>query len=102
VLIVPYIQAEALRLNHVMLCWDGSRNAARAIADAHPFLARAKVIELVTVSRDVKKEELRDADIARHLARHYLKVEVENIVAADLDVPNAILSQRPTLWLTSS
>jgi nucleotide-binding universal stress UspA family protein len=26
------------------------------------------------------------------LARHYPKVEVENITAADLDVPNAILS----------
>ena len=91
-LIVPYIQSDGLRLNRVMLCWDGSRNAARAIADAHPFLARAKAIELVTVSRDVKNEELRDADIARNLARHHLKVEFKNIVAADLDVPNAILS----------
>ena len=68
VLIVPYIQSEGLQLNRVMLCWDGSRNSARAIADAHPFLARAKAIELVTVSRDIKNEELRDADIARNLA----------------------------------
>ena len=93
VLIVPYIQTDGLRLNRVMICWDGSRNAARAIADAQPFLARAKAIELVTVvSADIKSDEMRDADIARHLARHYPKVEVENITATDLDVPNAILS----------
>ena len=91
VLIVPYIQAEGLGLNRVMLCWDGSRNAARAIADAQPFLARAKAIELMTVSRDIKNEGLHD-DIARHLARHDLKVEVENVIATDLDVPDAILS----------
>ena len=93
VLIVPYIQTDGIRLNRVMICWDGSRNAARAIADAQPFLTRAKAIELVTVvSADIKSDEMGDADIARHLARHYPKVEVENITATDLDVPNAILS----------
>jgi nucleotide-binding universal stress UspA family protein len=92
VLIVPYIQTDGLRLNRVILCWDGSRNAARAIADAQPFLARAKAIELVTVSADIKSDELRAADIARHLARHHLKVEVESVSSTDLDVPNAILS----------
>jgi hypothetical protein len=75
-----------------MICWDGSRNAARAVADAHPFLTRAKAIELVTVSDEIKNKELRDVDIARHLVRHHLKVEVENITATDSDVPNAILS----------
>jgi nucleotide-binding universal stress UspA family protein len=93
VLIVPYIQTDGLRLNRVMICWDGSRNAARAIADAQPFLTRAKAVELVTVvSADIKSDEMGDADITRHLARHYPKVEVENITAADLDVPDAILS----------
>jgi nucleotide-binding universal stress UspA family protein len=92
VLIVPYIQTEGLRLNRVMLCWDGGRNAARAIGDAQPLLARAKAIELVTVSAHIKSDELREADIALHLARHRLKVEIQNIISTSLDVPNAILS----------
>ena len=37
VLIVPHIQTDGIRLNRVMICWDGSGNAARAIADAQPF-----------------------------------------------------------------
>src|SRR6266581_3648549 len=30
VLVVPYIQRQGLALDRVMVCWDGSRNAARA------------------------------------------------------------------------
>jgi nucleotide-binding universal stress UspA family protein len=92
VLIVPYIQTEGLSLNHVLVCWDGSRNAARAIADSQPFLARAKVIEVVTIGTDIKSNEIPGADIAHHLARHGLNIELKKIVVTDLDVPNAILS----------
>src|SRR5258708_24705931 len=46
VVVVPYIQTDGLKLDRVMVCWDGSRNAARAIADALPFLKRGKVIEI--------------------------------------------------------
>ena len=92
VLIVPYIQTESLSLNHVLVCWDGSRNAARAIADSQPFLSRAKVIEVVTIGTDIKSNENPGADIAHHLARHGLNIELKKIVVTDLDVPNAILS----------
>jgi nucleotide-binding universal stress UspA family protein len=91
-LIVPYIRTQGLRLDHVLVCWDGSRNAARAITDANPFLARAKAIEVVTVGADIKSNEIPGADIAHHLVRHDLKIEVKSIVASGLDVPNAILS----------
>ena len=33
-IVVPYIQKQRLRLDRVLVCWDGSRSAARAIADA--------------------------------------------------------------------
>ena len=93
VVIVPYIQKEALQLDRTMVCWDGSRPAARAIADAMPFLKRAKTIEVVVVANDHGKgDEIPGADIAHHLARHGLKVEVERIVSPDMDVANTLLS----------
>src|SRR6188474_3359752 len=49
VLVVPYIQSSGLKLDRVMVCWDGSRNAARAIGDAMPFLRRAGTLDVVTV-----------------------------------------------------
>jgi nucleotide-binding universal stress UspA family protein len=93
VLLVPYIQREGLKLDEVMVCWDGSRNAARAVGDAMAFLARAKAVEIVLVASEPGKSgEIAGADVAHHLARHGLKVELRQIVVQDLDVANTILS----------
>lgn len=92
-LVVPYIQRNGLRLDRILLCWDGSRSAARAAADALPFLRRAKVVEVVTVaSEPAKSDEMPGADIAHHLARHGVKVELKRIVTAETDVASTILS----------
>jgi nucleotide-binding universal stress UspA family protein len=91
--VVPYIQKEDLKLGHVLACWDGSRSAARAIADSLPFLMRGEKVEIVMVTRgDGKADELPGADLGEHLARHGLDVEVKRLVAADVDVSNVILS----------
>ncbi len=79
VLVVPYIQKGGLKLDRVMVCWDGSRNAARAIADGMAFLRRAGTIDLVIVATDrLKSDEIPGADIAHHLARHGLKVDLKD------------------------
>jgi nucleotide-binding universal stress UspA family protein len=92
VMVVPYIQRNGLRLDRVMACWDGSRNAARAINDAMPFLRRAKAIDVITVGGEKDKTAIPGADMAQHLARHGLNVALRNITAGDVDVPNLILS----------
>jgi nucleotide-binding universal stress UspA family protein len=94
VVVVPYIQKSALKLDRVMVCWDGSRPAARAIADAMPFLTRAAAIDVVIVaSGREKSDEIPGADMGEHLARHGLKIDVKRIVSTDVDVPNTLLSQ---------
>jgi nucleotide-binding universal stress UspA family protein len=92
-IVVPYIQKGPLKLDLIMVCWDGSRPAARAIADAMPFLEKAKRVELVIVSNDGgKKDEIEGADMGQHLARHGLNVEVKRIDNADIDIADALLS----------
>lgn len=91
--VVPYIQQARLKLDRVIVCWDGSRPAARAIADAMPFLARSAAIDIVIVtSGREKSDEVAGVDMGEHLARHDLKVDVKRIVSTDVDVPNTILS----------
>jgi len=91
--VVPYIQKQGLKLNRVLVCWDGSRSAARAIADSLPFLKRGHSIEIVMVTGgNGKADEMPGVDLAEHLARHDLKVEIKRLVAADVDVSNVILS----------
>jgi nucleotide-binding universal stress UspA family protein len=93
VLVVPYIQTTPFKADRITLCWDGSRTAARATADALPLLARAKLVEVFIVeSGKLKSDEIPGADIADHLARHDLKVSVTRTVSGDIDVASAILS----------
>ena len=94
VIIVPYIQKAPLKLDRVMACWDGSRPAARAIADAMPLLERAGLVEVVIVSNERgKRDEIPGADMGQHLARHGLKVDIKRISEGSIDVADALLSQ---------
>ena len=93
VVVVPYIQKTGLTLNRVLVCWDGGRQAARAIADALPFLHRAKAVEVVVVAtKPIKSDDSPGADIARHLAHHDLNVCLKRLVTGGTDVANTILS----------
>ncbi|WFP75543.1 universal stress protein [Mesorhizobium sp. WSM4906] len=53
-------------LGHVVIAWDGSRVAARAVADARPFLERASAISIVTVTDE---KTLPRQDIGERLAQ---------------------------------
>ncbi len=92
VLFVPYVHKVGLNLRHITVCWDGSRAATRAIADAMPFLTRAKLIDIIVMeSERLKSEDFPGIDMARHLARHGLKVELKRI-QLNMDVGNMILN----------
>jgi nucleotide-binding universal stress UspA family protein len=93
IIIVPYIQRGPLKLDRVMVCWDGSRAATRAIADAMPLLRRSGRVEVVIVANERgKKDEIEGADMGAHLARHGLNVEVNRTALGDIDVADVILS----------
>jgi len=99
VVIVPYIHKGGMTLNRVVCCWDGSSTAARAINDSLPFLRRAKAVEVFIVANEKTRveREIRGADLARHLARHGVKVEIEITPAADIDVASIVLSHAADL-----
>jgi nucleotide-binding universal stress UspA family protein len=93
VMVVPYIQTAPFKADQVMLCWDGSRPAARAAGDAMPILERAKTVEVFIVeSGKLKSDEFPGADFAEHLAHHGLNVKVSRTVSGDVDIANVILS----------
>ncbi|KRQ08343.1 universal stress protein [Bradyrhizobium manausense] len=94
-IVVPYVQRDRLKLDRIVCCWDGSNTAARAINDALPLLVRATTVKLLIVLDEKTKNdghESRGAQMADHLARHDVKVEVEVMPAPDIDVASVILS----------
>ena len=63
----------------IVVGWDGSAQAIRAIAAAMPLLARASTVRLALVNPDLESGlhgEEPGADMALYLARHGVHVEV--------------------------
>jgi nucleotide-binding universal stress UspA family protein len=50
VLVVPNSHTSPISFEHILIAWDGSISAARAVWDAIPLLRLAKTIEIVTVT----------------------------------------------------
>jgi nucleotide-binding universal stress UspA family protein len=94
-LVIPYIGAAATLGQRVTVAWNAGREAARAVNDALPILLRAQAVGVVTVNPSEAPfghGAEPGTDIALHLARHGVKVEVQRIDTREIDVANAILS----------
>lgn len=94
-LVIPYIGAGQAVGQRITVAWDASREAARAVADALPLLTRAQAVHVVSINprSDVYGHgDEPGADIALHLARHGIEVEVQRVQSRDIDVANTLLS----------
>lgn len=94
VLIVPYVGKFDHVGKNVLVAWDGSMEATRALTDAIPLMKLANNVSVVLFnpsSRAKVHGEQPGADIALYLARHQIKIEVVR-QHTDIDVGNALLS----------
>jgi nucleotide-binding universal stress UspA family protein len=95
VLVVPFIGAKRLG-ERVLVAWNATREAARAVNDALPLLEGAKQVTVLSINpeRGIAGEgDVPAADIALHLARHGVKAEAAHTEAEDIGVGEVILSR---------
>jgi nucleotide-binding universal stress UspA family protein len=94
VLIVPHIGVTKPPGKTVLLCWNGTREAARAATGALPILKKAdKVIILLIDPRNDGDPQGPGGRVATWLARHGVKAVVKRDTAGDSDVGGVILSR---------
>ena len=94
VLMVPAIGAPADAGSHVLVAWDESLQARRAVAHAVPLLRRAATVTLAVFNPEVAGR-LAGTDIALYLARHGVNVVVrreQHREGGAADVGGALLS----------
>jgi nucleotide-binding universal stress UspA family protein len=80
---------------NILVGWNASREARRAVADALPFLVEAASVTLLVVDSDKRARrhgEEPGADIALYLARHGAQVEVAQVSSRGSPVADIILS----------
>ena len=95
ILVVPSgWKSESIGKN-VLVGWNASREARRAVSDALPFLVAAGSVTLLVVDsneRAGRHGEEPGADIALYLARHGVHVEVAQLSSRGSPVADTILS----------
>jgi len=95
-LVVPRIGAPATLGENVLVAWDGGREAARAIGDAIPLLARATRVDVVSVDDDAERDvddRLADARLRGWLGRHGVAVDIARQEAQDVGIGDWLLSR---------
>ncbi|AXS39374.1 universal stress protein [Breoghania sp. L-A4] len=92
VMLVPYIGTPSFSTDHVMIAWDGSRTAMRAVHAALPVLKLAKKVSVVIVDKGQARAGEPGADLATYLSRHGLQVTIETISRPQTKVADALLN----------
>lgn len=94
ILLVPYAGSFNTVGERILVAWNGSPEAIRAVRDAIPLLKRAKIVEVVLFNPQLQPDTFSSepgADIALYLARHGIEVNVTP-QTTEIDIGNALLS----------
>jgi nucleotide-binding universal stress UspA family protein len=93
VVVVP-AACQTFAARRILVAWDGSGRAARALHDAMPLLRAAEAVEVVSVvgEKDLSTA-VPGAEVAPHLARHGVNATVKDLVAKQGDVAETLRSQ---------
>jgi len=95
-LVVPYAGTFPVVGERVMVAWDASRLATRAVSDAMPVLTQAKHVAVLAINPKGGEDghgDIPSADICLHLARHGVHVEAQHVYADDVDSGAMLLSR---------
>lgn len=100
VLVVPAAGRFATPGRRVLVGWNASREAARAVNDALPLIAGAEAVGVLAINPRCGiggHGDAPGADIALHLARHGLNVVVEHTAAEGLAEGDVLLNRAAEL-----
>jgi nucleotide-binding universal stress UspA family protein len=96
VLLIPHVGMLDKVGTRILVAWDGGRECARAVADALPFLKRARSVHVINFDRFLDDGEIPDISrlqpVQAWLKRHEIGAEIESSVAPG-SVGDALLSR---------
>jgi nucleotide-binding universal stress UspA family protein len=91
ILMVPYAGTFADVGKRVLVAWSGTRESARALGDAMPFLVGAGEITVLSVNPR-REPDATEADIGAWLEAHGVAGKIRALHAKDIAVSDALLS----------
>jgi nucleotide-binding universal stress UspA family protein len=99
-LIIPYAGSFASVGGRVLVAWDGTREANRALHDALPLIGAAEAVAVIHIGArpaDLERDRPWLERVVRHLERHGIKARPEESPAGGIAVGDALLSRAADL-----
>jgi nucleotide-binding universal stress UspA family protein len=82
----------------VLVAWNRSREASRAVHDALPVLAKAKSVTIFEANPSADSTpRVIGAEIEDHLSRHGIKTTLETVAAKEQDIARTLLTRAAAL-----
>jgi len=98
VIIVPHTDRRDTIGKRILIAWNESREAARAVADAMPLLEHAEAVTVLTVAPEREDRFHEPAHhLAQQLAQHGIRAETSKLTASDIEAGDLILSRADDL-----
>ena len=100
ILVVPYVGTFQSVGERVLVAWNASRVATRAVNDALPILQKATKVTVLTINPQgglSGEGDVPGADLTLHLSRHGVKAEAAWIKTDDVKVAAMLLSSASDL-----
>jgi nucleotide-binding universal stress UspA family protein len=92
VIMVPFSGSFRTLGERILIAWNASAQASRAVRDALPFLIAAKEVTVFVVEQKVGIESTSE-NIVRHLKNHGIEAELERMTADNVEVGDLVLSR---------
>jgi len=95
-LVIPFAGEFGSAGRRVLIAWDGTREASRALHDALPLIALAEAVWVMTVRpRDANSDDRGPSldRVVRHLQRHSIAATTEESIGGDVPTAELLLSR---------
>ena len=93
--LVPETERPRIGFDHILVAWNGSREAARALAEAMPFLYKAERVTVVvaTGDRPTEEEAVMGIDAINHLRHHEIDATLHRITSRPSEVGVKLIAE---------